>query len=150
MDREAWRGYSPWGCDWVTDTTSLPILPYTLHHLLWMKTRFCCGWSEVLVGQSCLTLCHSMDCSLPRAPLSWTFQSKNSGVGSHSLLQRIFTTLGFLNCRQILYHLSHAWLVVVYFTSLLPTISSITHYCVISTWHHPAKFVFKTKCFCYV
>ena len=35
---------------------------------------------------------------------------KNTGVGSHDLLQ-IFPTqglnLGFLNCRQILYHLSH-------------------------------------------
>ena len=37
---------------------------------------------------------------------------KNSGVGSHSLLQGIFLTqglnLGLLHCRQILYHLSHS------------------------------------------
>ena len=36
---------------------------------------------------------------------------KNTGVGSHSLLQGIFLTqglnLGLLHCRQILYHLSH-------------------------------------------
>ena len=36
---------------------------------------------------------------------------KNTGVGSHSLLQGIVTTqgsnLGILHCRQILYHLSH-------------------------------------------
>ena len=36
---------------------------------------------------------------------------KNTGVGSHSLLQGIFLTqglnLGLLQCRQILYHLGH-------------------------------------------
>ena len=36
---------------------------------------------------------------------------KNTGVGSHSLLQEIFPTQGsnpgFLHCRKILYHLSH-------------------------------------------
>ena len=36
---------------------------------------------------------------------------KNTGVGSHSLLQGFFLTqglnLGLLHCRQILYHLSH-------------------------------------------
>ena len=39
------------------------------------------------------------------------FPGKNTGVGCHSLLQGIFPTqgskLGLLNCRQILYHLSH-------------------------------------------
>ena len=38
-------------------------------------------------------------------------KSKNSGVGCHFLLQGIFPTqgsnLGLLNCKQILYHLSH-------------------------------------------
>ena len=44
----------------------------------------------------------------------WNFQirtDKNTGVGSHSLLQEIFANQGsnpgFLHCRQILYHLSH-------------------------------------------
>ena len=40
----------------------------------------------------------------------WNSPGKNTGVGSHSLLQGIFLTqelsLGFLHCRQILYHLS--------------------------------------------
>ena len=39
------------------------------------------------------------------------FSRPESGVGSHSLLQRIFPTqglnLGLLHCREILYHLSH-------------------------------------------
>ena len=39
----------------------------------------------VLKAQSCLTLCHPMDCSL----CLWDFPGKNTGVGSHSLLQGI-------------------------------------------------------------
>ena len=42
----------------------------------------------------------------PRTP-----PGKNTGVGSHALLQEIFSTqgssLGLLHCRRILYHLSH-------------------------------------------
>ena len=41
----------------------------------------------------------------------WNFPGKNTGVGSHSLLQGIFPTKGLkpglLHCRWILYHLSH-------------------------------------------
>ena len=41
----------------------------------------------------------------------WNSLSKNAGVGSHSLLHRIFlaqeSNLGLLHCRQILYCLSH-------------------------------------------
>jgi len=41
----------------------------------------------------------------------WDSLGKNTGAGSHSLLQGIFPTqglsLGFLRCSQILYHLSH-------------------------------------------
>ena len=41
----------------------------------------------------------------------WNSSGKNTGVGYHSLLQRIFPTqgsnLGLLHCRQILYRLSH-------------------------------------------
>ena len=49
---------------------------------------------------------------LPRLFCPWDFLGKNTGVGSHFLLQEIFLTqgwnLGLLPCRQILYHLSHA------------------------------------------
>ena len=41
----------------------------------------------------------------------WDFPGKNTGMGCHFLLQRIFPTQGLnpglLHCRQILYHLSH-------------------------------------------
>ena len=63
-----------------------------------------------LVSQSYLILCLSMDRSLP-APLSTEFSSKNTGMGSHSLLQGIFLTQGsnpgLLHCRQILDHVNH-------------------------------------------
>ena len=51
-----------------------------------------------------LTLCNPMVCP-------WNSPGKNTAVGYHSLLQGIFPTwgssLGLLNCRQILYHLSY-------------------------------------------
>ena len=58
-------------------------------------------------------LCHS---ATPwrvalHAPLSMDFPGKNTGVGSHSLLQEIFPTQGsnldFLHCKWIIYQLSH-------------------------------------------
>ena len=46
----------------------------------------------------------------------WDFPGKNTGMGCHALLQRIFPTegsnthvLSFLHCRRILYPLSHWW-----------------------------------------
>ena len=46
-----------------------------------------------------------------QAPLSLKFSRKNTGVGSHSLLQGIFPTQELnprlQHYRQILYHLSH-------------------------------------------
>ena len=44
--------------------------------------------------QSCLTLCDSMDCSLPDSICLWGSPGKNTGVGSYSLLQGIFLTQG--------------------------------------------------------
>ena len=58
----------------------------------------------VLVAQSCPTL-------PPGSSISGISQGKNTGVGCHFFLQRIFSTqgsnLGLLHCRRILYHLSH-------------------------------------------
>ena len=62
-----------------------------------------------LVAQSCLSLCDPMDPTRLLSP--WDSAGKNTGVGSHSLLQGIFLTQGLnlslLHCRQILCHLSH-------------------------------------------
>ena len=66
--------------------------------------------SKVLVVQSCPTLCRLIDCS-PLVSCPWNSPGKNTGVGSHSLLQAIFPTQesnpGLLHCRWILYQLSH-------------------------------------------
>ena len=49
----------------------------------------------------------------------WDSPGKNTGVGNHCLLQRIFLTqglnLGLLHCRWILYHLSHGPCLQIYF-----------------------------------
>ena len=58
----------------------------------------------------CLTL-RSHGLQPTRLLCLWNSPGKNTGVGSHSLLQGIFLTqgsnLGLLHYRQILYHLSH-------------------------------------------
>ena len=58
---------------------------------------------EVKVAQLCPTLCDPMDC--------WNSPGQNTGVGSRSLLQGIFSTQGcnpgLPHCRQILCQLNH-------------------------------------------
>ena len=53
----------------------------------------------------------SWNIHLARLLCPWNFPGKNTGVGSRSLLQRIFpiqgSNPGLPNCRQILYCLSH-------------------------------------------
>ena len=65
----------------------------------------------VEVTQSCPALCDPVDWSPTGSSCPWDSPSKNTGVGSHSLLQGIFLIQrlnpGLLHCRQILYHLSH-------------------------------------------
>ena len=60
----------------------------------------------VLVAQSCPTLRDPMDCSLPGSSVHGIFQVRITGVGNHSLIQRILLTQGLnpglLYCRQIL------------------------------------------------
>ena len=48
-----------------------------------------------LVAQSCLTLCHPMNCSPPSSSVHGIFFSgKNTGAGCHFFLQGIFLTQG--------------------------------------------------------
>ena len=64
----------------------------------------------MLVAQLCPTLCDPLDCSPPGSSVH-RILGKNTGVGSHALLQGIFLTQGsnpgLLHCRRILYCLSH-------------------------------------------
>ena len=63
---------------------------------------------SALVTQACLTFCDPMGFRLLCPQDS---PGKNTRVGCHALLQRIFPTEesdpGLLHCRQILYHLNH-------------------------------------------
>ena len=56
-------------------------------------------------------LCLTLHCGLPGSSVPWDFPGKNTGLGSHFLLQGIFMTQGLNpglpHCRQTLYHLSH-------------------------------------------
>ena len=62
----------------------------------------------VLVVQSCPTLYDPRDCSPPGSSNYGDSPGKNTGVGSHSLLQGILPTQesnpGLLHCKWILYH----------------------------------------------
>ena len=68
-----------------------------------------CVWAKSL--QSCLTLCDSMDRSLPGSSVHGDSPGRNTGAVCHSLLQGIFPTQGsnpgLPHCRQILCPISH-------------------------------------------
>ena len=77
-----------------------------------LVTSFSLFIRDMLVAQSCLTLCNPTDCSLPGSSINpWNSPRKNTGVGTHSFLQGIFPTQGskpcLPHCRKILYCLSH-------------------------------------------
>ena len=75
------------------------------HHLTPVRV------SEVKVGQLCLTLWDTRDCSMPGSSLLGDSTGQSTGVGSSSLLQGIFPTQGsnpiLLHCRRIIYPQSH-------------------------------------------
>ena len=64
-----------------------------------------------------------MDCSPSRLLCPWDFPGKNTEVGCHFLLQRIFLTQGLNSdlphCRHILYHLSHQKIIKYWLNQLL-------------------------------
>ena len=64
-----------------------------------------------LVTELCLTFWNPLDCSPPGSSVHEDSPGKNTEVGSHALLQRIFPNQGsnggLLHCRWILYQLSY-------------------------------------------
>ena len=92
-----------------------PTAPSLPPHFLPLNHKYAC------LFHTCESISCSVvsDCLWPHGlwstRLAWDFPGKNTGVGSHSLLQVIFPTqrwnLGLLHCRQILYSLSHFILV---------------------------------------
>ena len=79
--------------------------------LLIVPSRKLRSVSEVLVPQSCPTLCDPRGLQPTRLLGLWDSPGKDIGLGCHALLQGIFpargSNSGLLHCRQILYQLSH-------------------------------------------
>ena len=103
---------------------------------LWFRKVFlgypgCVGIANlyvVLVTQLCPIPCDHMD---PATLLcTWDSPGKATGVGCHSLLHGIFPTKGSntgpLNCRWILYRLSHRELLSTYFFLIIDLLQSTT------------------------
>ena len=65
-----------------------------------MLVLCCCAKSL----QLCLTLCAPMDCSPPGSSIHGLCPGKNTGVGSHSLLQEIFLAKGSNPCLLSVLH----------------------------------------------
>ena len=96
----------------VSPSLSHPL--FLAHRINYWEMHFyffvglCCA---ELSTQSCLTLGDTMDCSHPGSSVQGALQAKNTGLGSLSLLQGVFSTQksnrGFLHCRWILYLLSY-------------------------------------------
>ena len=70
-----------------------------------------CVHTLCLVAHLCLTLFYPMDCSPLGCSVHGDSPGKNTGMGSHALLQGIFPIQGLSpglpHCWWILYHLSH-------------------------------------------
>ena len=114
-------GWGCWGGWWPGETSGAiswdfqPSLPtYKSREGRGRETGECnhksSSSSRSVVSQSCLTV-RPHRLWPTRLLCWWDSPGKNTGVGHHSLLQRIFLTqglnLGLLHCRQILYHLSY-------------------------------------------
>ena len=134
-----WKFHERWACgmlqsiewrrvrhDWPTNTSLQP--QQSLVFRRWWSVYGRIGRGGVLVTQSHPTLCAPMDYSPARLLCPCNSLAKNTGMGNHSLLQRIFSTkrvnLGLLHCRQILYHCTtweaqQDWKGVLYY-ELLP------------------------------
>ena len=63
-----------------------------------------CAYMRAQSPQSCLTLCDTLDCSLPGSSVHRDSPGKNPGVGCHALLQGSFPTQGLNLCVLCLLH----------------------------------------------
>ena len=77
----------------------------------WLKRHGHASTCVTCVGHSVVSISVTPWTAAHQAPCPWDSPGKNTGVGSHSLLQGIFQTQGsnpgLLHCRQILHRLSH-------------------------------------------
>ena len=118
MDREAWRA-AIHGVEksWtrLSDWTELNAVFLDSTYIVNIWYLFFSFWlTSLFVRVSCSVVSNSLQPHglWPVMPLCpWDSPGKNTGVGSHSLLQEIFLTQGsnpgLLHCRRILYPLCH-------------------------------------------
>ena len=90
------------GHDWATSL-------FVFMAIQWPEIQF---FSSTTVVHMCMLSCVWLFVTpAHQAPLSMGFSGKNTGLGCHFLLQRIFLTQGWnprlLHCRQIFYSLSY-------------------------------------------
>ena len=100
----------------ATGTTAHLLTPSIISTKLYVSGVILRGNDDIpalvlcLVAQLCPTLCNAMDCNLPGSSVNGDSPGKNTELGCHILLHRIFPTQGsnpgLPYCRQILYHLS--------------------------------------------
>ena len=111
----SWFKYSisfKWTTQWFnlfTDYTPFKvIIKYWLYSLCYAVYSYSL---KVLVAQSCLTLCDSMDCNLPGSSVPGILQARIVEWVAISFPRGIIPAQGLnsslLHCRQILYHLSY-------------------------------------------
>ena len=85
----------------------------SIHGILQARVLECVAMTYLLKDYKVHNVCvsHSVVSDSFWLFCPWISPGKNTGVGCHSLLYEIFPTQGLnpslLNCRQILYHLSH-------------------------------------------
>ena len=70
----------------IVKTMIFPVVMYRYERRI-IKKAMC-----VLLPQSCLTLCHPVDCSPLGSPVHGDSLGKNTGVGCYALLLGIFLT----------------------------------------------------------
>ena len=115
-------GYSPWGSQRVRQDWR--DLACTQHRKIQGKPNMMCSARDNMKSRESTLLQLEFPVkdffSFASLIVGW-FSGKNTGVGGHSLFQRIFqiqgSKPGLLPCRQILYHLSYLGSPVWWFTS---------------------------------
>ena len=120
------EGWPPW--EELTHFTILTLMPLSIQSLdstynrcIILKLGTRCNFvscNQIHDGLTCVCVISHvcpfatpLDCSLPGSSVHGDSPGKNTGVGCHALLQGIFPTQGsnpgILQCKQILYQLSH-------------------------------------------
>ena len=109
MDREAWRAAIHGVATSQTQLSDWTELNWTEIILKFIVITTGVGVCVSLSVMSDSLWSHGLQPARLLCP--WISPGKNTGVGCHFLLQRIFPTLGWnpglLHCKQTLYHLSH-------------------------------------------